>query len=83
MHLQETIRHNALTRLYEEAGLSAAIRRSLNFILLGNICGSAHGIICGGGTTAMVGLASQLGAGDLVFGILAAIPQAAALLQIP
>ena len=43
MHLQETIRHNALTRLYEEAGLSAAIRRSLNFILLGNICGSAHG----------------------------------------
>ncbi len=59
------------------------IRRSLSLILLGNIFGNLFGIICGGGTTAMIGLANQLQAGDLTFGLLNGIPQAAALLQIP
>jgi len=72
-----------LLQLYAEAGLPQAIRRSLTLILLGNIFGNLHGIICGGGTTAMIGLANQLKAGDLAFGILNGIPQAAALLQIP
>ena len=45
---------------------------SLNFILIGNIFGSITGIICGGGTTAMVGLATELGATDIHFGLLAA-----------
>ena len=75
--------HSPLALLYAEAGLPQAIRRSLTLILLGNICGNLHGIICGGGTTAMIGLANQLQAGDLAFGILNGIPQAAALLQIP
>ena len=72
-----------LLQLYAEAGLPRAIRRSLSLILLGNIFGNLHGIICGGGTTAMIGLANQLRAGDLAFGVLNGIPQAAALLQIP
>lgn len=75
--------HNALSLLYDEARLPAAIRRSLNLILLGNIFGNLHGIICGGGTTAMIDLANELRAGDLAFGVLNGIPQAAALLQIP
>lgn len=77
------LNHNPLSTLYSEARLPAKIRRSLNFIILGNIMGSAHGIICGGSTTAMIGLATDLGANDLTFGILAAIPQIAALLQLP
>ena len=74
---------NPLTRLYNEAKLPQAIRRSLSLILLGNLFGNLHGIICGGGTTAMIGLANQLQAGDFAFGLLNGIPQAAALLQIP
>lgn len=77
------IHHFPLFQLYAEAGLPQAIRRSLSLILLGNIFGNLHGIICGGGTTAMIGLANQLQAGDLAFGIINGIPQAAALLQIP
>lgn len=76
-------KHNPISNLYEEAHLPAKIRRSLNFIILGNIMGSAHGIICGGGTTAMIGLATELGANDLTFGILSAIPQLSALMQLP
>jgi len=75
--------HNALTLLYDEARLPAKIRRSLSLILLGNIFGNLFGIICGGGTTAMIGLANEMRAGDLAFGIINGIPQAAALLQIP
>ena len=74
---------SSLSLLYDEARLPAAIRRSLNLILLGNLFGNLHGIICGGGTTAMIGLANELRAGDLAFGLLTGIPQAAALLQIP
>ena len=72
-----------LSALYDEARLPQIIRRSLNLILLGNLFGGLHGIICGGGTTAMIGLANELNAGDLAFGVINGIPQAAALLQIP
>ena len=75
--------HNPLTLLYDEARLPAKIRRSLSLILLGNIFDNLFGIICGGGTTAMIGLANEMHAGDLAFGIINGIPQAAALLQIP
>ncbi|MCR5004434.1 MAG: MFS transporter [Clostridiales bacterium] len=71
------------TNLYDEAGLTPDFRRSLNFIFLGNLCGTICGIVCTSGSTAMVGLASSLGAGDLAFGIMAALMQASALLQIP
>ena len=75
--------HHPLGLLYSEANLPQAVRRSLSLILLGNLFGNLHGIICGGGTTSMIGLANQLQAGDFAFGLLTGIPQAAALLQIP
>ncbi len=74
---------SSLSLLYDEFNLPRAIRRSLSLILLANLFGNLHGIICGGGTTAMVGLANELKAGDLGFGFINGIPQAAALLQIP
>lgn len=83
MNVFHRVKFHPLNNLYAEANLPAKIRRSLNFIILGNIMGSAHGIICGGSTTAMIGLATELGANDLIFSILAAIPQIAALLQLP
>ena len=83
MDRPEKKRTNAFARLYEEADLPKAIRRSLNFIILGNMCGSLFGVICGTGTASMVGLASSMGATDLTFGIMTGIGQAAALLQIP
>ena len=73
----------SLALLYDEFRLPKAIRRSLNLILLANLFGNLHGIICGGGTTAMVGLANEMKAGDLAFGLINGIPWAAALLQIP
>lgn len=73
----------AITALYDQARLEPEIRKSLGWILGGNLFGNLFGIICAGGTAAMVGLAGQLGAGDLEFGLLVAIPQIAALLQIP
>lgn len=48
-----------------------------------NVFGTMNGQVCAGGTTAMVGLATLLGAGDLELGLLVAIPQIATLLQIP
>lgn len=74
---------NPLTSLYDEARLPDKIRLSLTMMLLANLCGNMHGIICGGGTTAMIGLANELRAGDFAFGVLNGIPQAAALLQFP
>ncbi len=59
------------------------IRRSLNFMLIGNIFGQLFGIVCGGGTAAVIGLATSMGASDLTFSILMAVTQGAALLQIP
>ena len=73
----------ALSLLYDEARLPGNIRRGLNWILVGNMFGNMHGIICGGGTTALVGLAAALGAGDTVFGLMVIIPQIAAVLQLP
>lgn len=75
--------HSPLKHLYQQAGLPEKIRRSLNIMILANMFGTMHAIICGGGTSTMIGFASSLGAGDLVFGILAGLPQAASLLQIP
>ena len=75
--------HFPMTSVYAEAGLARAVRRSLNLMLLGNLCGSMFGVICGGGTTAMVGLANELHAGDFAFGVINGIPQIATLLQIP
>ena len=72
-----------IRRLYDEVNMPGNIRRSLNFIVLGNILGTIHGTICGGGTTAMIGLATEMGANDLIFGILSSIPQVAALMQLP
>ncbi len=72
-----------LSHLYDEARLAAITRRSLNLMLLANLFGNLYTIICGGGTTAMIGLANILGAGDFAFGVLNGLPQAAALLQIP
>ena len=72
-----------LALLYDEARLPNDIRRGLNWILAGNTFGTMHGIICGGGTTALVGLAAALGAGDTVFGLMVIIPQIAAILQLP
>ena len=59
------------------------IRRSLYFMILGNIFGALYGTVCGTGTNTMIGLANSLNAGDLMFGILNAIPQVTMLLQIP
>lgn len=73
----------SLTVLYDETSLSPEIRKGLGWMLRGNLFGTLCGIICGGGTAAMVGLAGMLGAGDFEFGLLVAIPQMAALLQIP
>lgn len=69
--------------LYDEARLDKPIRRGLNWVMAGNMFGTLHGIICGGGTAAMVGLAGALGASDMEFGLLVALPQIAALLQLP
>lgn len=76
-------RAGAFDNLYAEAGLPTDVRRGLNWILGGNLFGTLHGVVCGGGTAALVGLAGMLGAGDMEFGLLVAIPQIAALLQIP
>lgn len=73
----------SLTILYDETHLPPEIRKGLGWILRGNLCGTLCGLICGGGSAAMVGLAGLLGAGDFEFGLLVAIPQVAALLQIP
>jgi len=72
-----------LTEIYQEAHLAKDIRLSLTMILWANIFGNLFGIICGSGTNTMIGLANYLGAGDLAFGILNAIPQVAVLLQVP
>lgn len=79
----ERLSNNSLKRLYDEEQMPAKIRRSLNFIVLGNIMGNAHGLICGGGTAAMIGLVTELGANDMIFGIISAIPHVTALLQLP
>lgn len=83
MRWKRTRGNGFLRQLYSEAQLPDFARKGLNWILAANLCGNLHGIICGGGTATMVGLAGLLGAGDFEFGLLVAIPQIAALLQIP
>lgn len=73
----------SLNGLYDEAQLVNYRRKGLNWILAANMCGSLCGAICMSGTAAMVGLANLFGAGDFEFGLLASIPQIAAMLQIP
>ncbi len=82
-NLTSVLRNNGLNRIYTEARLPAVIRRSLTLMLMGNVFGTMFGIICGGGTTAMVELANALGAGDFAYGMLNSIPQVAAIMQIP
>lgn len=67
----------------DKLGLEPEIVRSLHLILASNIMGMTCGTICNVGSNPMIGLANDLGAGDLVFGILNAVPQIAVLLQIP
>lgn len=67
--------------LYEEAGLAPALRRGITMVILGNICGNLWFSITNG--SALTGFARELGAGDLVFGILTGIPMAATLMQFP
>ena len=75
--------HSPLRALYDEAGLSPGLRRSLTLMMTANLCGSMFGIVCSASSTAMVGLANALHAGDLAYGLINGIPQAAMLLQIP
>lgn len=56
MKVIEWLKNNPVNRLYDEVQMPAKIRRSLNFIVLGNIMGNAHGLICGGGTASMTPL---------------------------
>ncbi len=72
-----------LTLLYDEARLAPHVRKGLNCMMAGNVFGTLFGIICGGGTAAMVGLAGLLGASDFEFGLLVSIPQITACLQLP
>lgn len=76
-------RRGTLSLLYDEARLAPPARKGLNCMMAANIFGSMFGIICGGGTAAMVGLAAVLGASDIEFGLLVSIPQIAACLQLP
>lgn len=72
-----------LSLLYDEARLAPHVRKGLNCMMAGNLFGTLFGIICGGGTAAMVGLAGIMGATDIEFGLLVSIPQIAACLQLP
>ncbi len=69
--------------LYDEARLLPKLRRSILFVIFGNVFGNLFGVITGVGGTALTGYAEALGAGDFVFGVLNGIPLAAALMQIP
>ncbi|MBR4768163.1 MAG: MFS transporter [Lachnospiraceae bacterium] len=69
--------------LYEEEKVLPVIRRSLTFMLFGNIFGNLWGTICSGGSTAVVGLATSMNAEDFHFSMLTAVTQIAALFQIP
>lgn len=73
----------SLSSLYDEARLVPHVRKGLNMMMSANVFGTLYGSICGGGTAAMIGLAGMMGAGDLEFGLLAAIPQVANCLQLP
>ena len=67
--------------LYDEEKLLPIIRRSISFMIMGNILGNSFGVITTG--NALTGYAAALGATDLEYGVLTGIPLAAALMQIP
>ena len=69
------------TTMYQEAGILPDIRRSIGFMILANLFGIFWGTVANG--SALTGLAGALGASDLLFGILTAIPMFGTLLQIP
>lgn len=69
------------TTMYQEAGILPDIRRSIGFMILANLFGTFWGTVANG--SALTGLAGALGASDLLFGILTAIPMFGTLLQIP
>ena len=64
-------------------GLEPDVVRSLRLMLVSNILGVICANICATGSSPMIGMANDLGAGDLAFGILNAVPQVTVLLQIP
>jgi len=72
-----------LDRAMKRHGLEPDVVRSLRLMLVSNILGVICGNICGTASSPMIGMANDLGAGDLAFGILNAVPQVAVLLQIP
>ena len=69
--------------LYAEIQATPQRARSIRSMFFANLFGNMHGIICASGTTAMIQLANFLGAGDFEYGVMTAIPLAAAVFQIP
>ena len=67
----------------KKQGLEPDVVRSLHLMLVSNLLGIICGNICATGSSPMIGMANDLGAGDLAFGILNAVPQVTVLLQIP
>ena len=74
---------NPLARLYDEENLPPELRRSLTFILIGNICGALTGYVCFSSSSALVTLAASLGAKDLHYGIISSFGYIATVLAIP
>jgi MFS family permease len=82
MHFRLNKDHTStFNALYSQARLPDDIRRSLFAMMLGNMFGTLWGTITGG--SALTRYAAALGANDLVYGMLTAIPLAAGLIQIP
>lgn len=70
-------------KIFDEAALLPKIRRSIYLITLANAFGTLFVVITSSGSSSLTGYAGYLGAGDFIYGLLTAIPLAAALLQIP
>lgn len=70
-------------KIFDEAALLPKIRRSIYLMTVANACGTLWGVVTASGSSSLTGYAKYLGAGDFVYGLLTAIPLAAALLQIP
>ena len=68
-------------QLYDEVGIVPSIRRSLCLMLCSCACGNVFGIITSGAV--FTGFAQQLGANDLMFGILMAVPFIGTFMQLP
>lgn len=66
--------------LYDEARLPEKIRRSILFMMIGNILGGLSGTISGG--SPLTGFAAALGANDFIYGVLTAVPIIGTLMQL-